>query len=63
MFLLFKHFYLKIKPRLNKKIEDIYNEQSKVKLEDNIKYLTLDVSGDIGDATALMPAFRYVFKE
>ena len=56
-------FLPKNKPRLQQNIEDIYNEQSKVKLEDNIKYLTLDVSGDIGDATALMPAFRYVFKE
>lgn len=56
-------FLPKNKPRLQQKIEDIYNELSKTKLGDDIKHLTLDVSGDIGEAAALMPAFRYVFKE
>ena len=50
------------KSRLNKKIEEIYNENSKVKLSDDDKYLNLEISGDIGDATALMPSFKYVFK-
>ena len=56
-------FLPKNKPRLQQKIEDIYNENSKIKLGDDVKYLTLDVSGDIGEAAALMPAFKYVFKE
>ena len=51
------------KSRLNQKIEDIYNQQSKIKLTDDIKYLNLELSGDIGDATALMPSFKYVFKK
>jgi ubiquitin-activating enzyme E1 len=50
------------KSRLNQKIEDIYNQQSKVKLSDDAKYLNLEISGDIDDATALMPMFKYVFK-
>ena len=50
------------KSRLNQKIEDIYNQQSKVKLSDDTKYLNLEISGDIDDATALMPMFKYVFK-
>jgi hypothetical protein len=33
------------------------------KLGDNVKNLNLEISGDIGDATALMPQFRYVFKQ
>jgi ubiquitin-activating enzyme E1 len=51
------------KTRMDRKIEDIYNEQSKIKLSDDTKYLNLDISGDIGDATAIMPTFRYVFKK
>ena len=35
------------KSRLNQKIEDIYNQQSKIKLTDDIKYLNLELSGDI----------------
>ena len=50
------------KTRLNQKIEDIYNQQSKVKLSDDTKYLNLEISGDIDDANALMPMFKYVFK-
>jgi hypothetical protein len=48
---------------LNQKIEDIYNNSAKVKLGENDKVLNLEISGDIGDATALMPLFRYVFKK
>ena len=50
------------KNRLNRKIEDIYNENAKVKLGDEVKCLNLEISGDIEDATAIMPTFRYVFK-
>ena len=50
------------KDRMNKKIEDIYNETAKVKLSEDTKCLNLEIGGDIGDATAIMPTFRYVFK-
>ena len=52
------------KKRLPQKIEDIYNENAKdnAKLGENDKYLNLEISGDIGEATALMPLFRYNFK-
>ena len=50
------------KARMDQKIEDIYNANSKIKLGENDKYLNLEISGDIGDATALMPLFKYVFK-
>ena len=51
------------KAKLNQKIEDIYNKSAKIKLGENDKVLNLEISGDIGDATALMPMFRYVFKK
>jgi ubiquitin-activating enzyme E1 len=50
------------KARLSQKIEDVYNSNSKIKLDEKTKVLNLEISGDIGDATALMPMFRYVFK-
>jgi transcription termination factor Rho len=50
------------KSRMNQKIEDIYNGNSKIKLDKNIKHLLLEISGDIGKATALMPIFKYIFK-
>ena len=50
------------KTRLNRKIEDIYSEYSKVKLREDTKYLNLELSGDIGDVTAIMHTSRYVFK-
>ena len=50
------------KAKMDQKIEDIYNSIAKVKLGENDKVLNLEISGDIGDATALMPLFRYVFK-
>ena len=55
-------FMPKMKSKLNQKIEDVYNANAKVKLGENDKVLNLEISGDIGDATALMPLFRYVFK-
>ena len=50
------------KERLSQKIEDIYNNYSNIKLKESDKYLFLEISGDIGDATALMPMFKYIFK-
>jgi len=62
--LLFKHLCLLVKKDFHKKIEDIYNENAKdnAKLGENDKYLNLEISGDIGDATAIMPMFKYIFK-
>ena len=51
------------KDRFPKKIEDIYNEHSKVKLSDTKEYLFLEISGDVDDATALMPLIKYNFKK
>ena len=50
------------KSRMNQKIEDIYNGNSKIKLDKNIKCLYLEISGDIGETTALMPKFKYISK-
>ena len=61
-FTLFQSYSKTAKARMTKKIEEIYNEQSKGKLNDNIKYLYLEISGDVGEAMALMPLFKYVFK-
>ena len=51
------------KQRLSQKIEDIYNSNAKIKLDEKATHLNLEISGDIGDATALMPLFRYNFKK
>ena len=51
------------KDRYPKKIEDVYQEHAKVKLTPEQKFMFLDVSGDIGDASALMPLFKYNFKK
>ncbi|MCQ2819299.1 MAG: ThiF family adenylyltransferase [archaeon] len=48
--------------KMDKKIEEIYEEQSKSKIPESQKFLFLEVSGDIGDASALMPRFKYNFK-
>ena len=50
------------KRRLSQKIEDIYNNNSRIKLKESDKHLFLEISGDIGDATALMPKFKYIYK-
>ena len=55
-------FMKSAKARLNRKIEDLYNELSKIKLREDAKYLNLELSGDIGDAMAIMPLIKYVFK-
>ena len=47
----------------NKKIEDIYNNKSsKIKLSKNQKHLFLEISGDIGDATAILAIVKYIFR-
>ena len=61
-FTIFQSYSKTAKARMTKKIEEIYNEQSKGKLNDNIKHLYLEISGDVGEAMALMPLFKYVFK-
>ena len=61
---LIQTFMPSAKSRLPKKIEDLYNENANpnVRLGKDDKVLNLEISGDIGDATAIMPIFRYVFK-
>jgi len=51
------------KDRFDQKIEDIYKANSKTPLDDKKTYLWLEVSGDIDDASALMPLFKYNFKK
>ena len=50
------------KKRMDQKIEDIYNSEAKIKLHKNLKHLYLEIFGDIGEATAIMPRFKYIFK-
>jgi len=50
------------KNRYDEKIEDLYNKFSKKKLTEDKNYLWLEISGDIDDATALMPLVKYKFK-
>ena len=50
------------KNKENKKIEDIYSESSKIKLSKNQKHLILEISGDIGDATAILAIVKYIFR-
>ena len=40
----------------------LQTQYSNIKLKESDKYLFLEISGDIGDATALMPMFKYIFK-
>ena len=46
----------------DKKIEDVYNSLSNIKLFDNKKYLMLEITGDIDNFYAKMPLFKYNFK-
>ena len=48
---------------LDKKIEDIYNNLSKIKLFENKKYLILEISGNAGDFITKMPSIKYNFKK
>ena len=50
------------KDRYGKKIEDVYQEHAKNKLAPEQKFMFLDIIGDIGDASALMPLIKYNFK-
>jgi len=50
-------------PKLNKKIEDVYNMLSKIKIFENKKFLMLEIIGDIGDFIAKMPLIKYNFKK
>ena len=50
-------------PKLNKKIEDVYNMLSKIKIFENKKFLMLEILGDIGDFIAKMPLIKYNFKK
>ena len=47
---------------LDKKIEDIYNNISEIKLYENKKFLMLEILGDIDNCFAKMPLFKYNFK-
>ena len=48
---------------LDKKMEEIYNSLSKIKLYENKKYLMLEISGTAGDFIAKMPSIKYNFKK
>jgi ubiquitin-activating enzyme E1 len=48
---------------LDKKIEDVYNNSSSIKLFENKKYLMLEISGEVDDSIAKMPLFKYIFKK
>ena len=50
-------------PKLNKKIEDVYNMLSKIKIFENKKFLMLEIIGDIGEFKAKMPKIKYNFKK
>ena len=52
----------KYKIKENKKIEDLYNENSKNKLPKIKNYLLLDISGDKGDSIVNFPTIKYIFK-
>ena len=49
--------------KMGLKIEDIYNSESKFPIPETQNFMFLEVSGDIGDASALMPLFKYNFKK
>lgn len=46
----------------DKKIEDIYNNLSTIKLFENKKFIMLEISGEIENCFAKMPLFKYNFK-
>jgi len=46
----------------DKKIEEVYNNISSIKLFENKKYLMLEVSGEVDDCIAKMPLIKYNFK-
>lgn len=48
---------------LGKKIEEVYNILSNIKLFENKKYLMLEISGYVDEYIAKMPLFKYNFKK
>lgn len=46
----------------DKKIEEVYNNISSIKLFENKKYLMLEISGEVDDCIAKMPLIKYNFK-
>ena len=46
----------------DKKIEEVYNNISSIKLFENQKYLMLEISGEVDDCIAKMPLIKYNFK-
>ena len=50
------------KSKLHKKIEDIYNEISDIKLLESEKYLLLTVSGKKNEEIVEFPTIKYIFK-
>lgn len=46
----------------DKKIEEVYNNISSIKLFENKKYLMLEISGEVDDYIAKMPLIKYNFK-
>ena len=49
--------------KINKKIEDVYSELTKIKIFENKKFLMLEILGDIGEFKAKMPKIKYNFKK
>ena len=51
--------------RLNMKIEDIYEEVTKAKLDKSVKSLRLEVAGDViaDDSYAELPNVKYILKK
>ena len=47
---------------LNKKIEEVYNDISDIKLFENKKFLMLEILGDIDNCISKTPLFKYNFK-
>ena len=45
-----------------KKIEDVYNEISTIKLFDNKQFLVLEIFGKYNNLKAKMPKIKYIFK-
>ena len=48
--------------KINNKIEEIYNEISKIKIFENKTFLIIDIYGKIGNFEIKMPKIKYKFK-
>ena len=51
------------KNKINDKIEDIYNEISKIKLIKEKRFIILDVNGKKGSIPIIIPRIKYIFKD